>query len=42
MIGFGGQGKERKRRKTERFGLIKCVSLLEDIGRMTASIGNSG
>jgi len=28
MIGLGGHGKERKRRKKERFELIKGVSLL--------------
>jgi len=27
-IEFGGHRKERKRRRKEKFGLIKCVSLL--------------
>jgi len=28
MIGFGGHGKERKRRRKEKSGLVKSVSLL--------------
>ena len=43
-IEFGGHRKKRKRRRKERFGLIKDVSLLsqEDNRRMTISISKSG
>ena len=44
MIGFGGHGKEKKRRRKERIGLSKACHFCHRkvIGRMTESISKSG
>jgi len=44
MIGFGGHGKERKRRRKKVLGSSKACHFCQGkvIGRMTASISKSG